>query len=192
VKVLTDRQQRFVDEYVYDTNATQAAIRAGYSAKSAPQQAVALMKHPEVLSAIDAKRQRLAIKTEVTAARVLEKWAAVAFHGCDDPDPVKRAAALADPDPVRLRASELCAKHLGMLIERHEHKDTTSPLASVTGAELLAMLEAVRQARLEAPVDVTPRLTAPQTRAAVAGDPEAGPNAENPTAGAAGAEAGEG
>lgn len=46
--MLTPKQQRFVDEYLIDLNATQAAIRAGYSKKTAYSQGQRLLKHVEV------------------------------------------------------------------------------------------------------------------------------------------------
>ena len=50
---LIDKQQRFVDEYLIDLNATQAAIRAGYSEKTAEQQGYQLLQKTSVLKAIE-------------------------------------------------------------------------------------------------------------------------------------------
>lgn len=76
---LTLRQQRFIAEYLVDLNATQAAIRAGYSAKTAEQQGYQLLQLPLVAEAV-AKRQaeRLA-SVDVTAERVLRELAAIGF-----------------------------------------------------------------------------------------------------------------
>lgn len=72
---LTDRQQRFVDEYLIDLNATQAAIRAGYSKKTADVVGWQLLRKTLVSEAIAEKQQRLQVKTEVTAERVVrELW----------------------------------------------------------------------------------------------------------------------
>lgn len=49
---LTDKQQRFVDEYLIDLNATQAAIRAGYSEKTAYSVGHENLKKPEIQKAI--------------------------------------------------------------------------------------------------------------------------------------------
>lgn len=70
---LTPKQQRFVDEYVVDLNASQAALRAGYSAKTAGAIGHELLKKPEIAEAIEAKRQRLSAKTEITAEKVLQR-----------------------------------------------------------------------------------------------------------------------
>ncbi|MFY1885184.1 terminase small subunit [Achromobacter xylosoxidans] len=56
---LTDKQRRFVDEYLVDLNATQAAIRAGYSKKTAYSQAERLLRNVEVARGVqDAQAQR--------------------------------------------------------------------------------------------------------------------------------------
>lgn len=74
----TPRQEAFVREYLVDLNATQAAIRAGYSKKTATEQASRLLTDVNVREAVDAKRERLAIKTEITVERVLEELWAIA------------------------------------------------------------------------------------------------------------------
>ena len=81
---LNAKQSRFVEEYLVDCNATQAAIRAGYSADTAGQQGERLLKHVEVAAAIRAGRQRLGERTSITAARVLEEYARVAFANLGD------------------------------------------------------------------------------------------------------------
>lgn len=53
---LNDKQRRFVDEYLVDLNATQAAIRAGYSPKTAGSQAFDLLKKPEIHEYIEERR----------------------------------------------------------------------------------------------------------------------------------------
>jgi len=56
---LTDQQQRFVEEYLIDLNATQAAIRAGYSEKTADSIGLQLLRKTQVAEAIaDAKAER--------------------------------------------------------------------------------------------------------------------------------------
>lgn len=76
---LTPKQQRFVDEYILDLNATQAAIRAGYSAQSASSQGERLLRNDEVAAAVQKRLDSRSQRTEVTADRVLEGLAAVAF-----------------------------------------------------------------------------------------------------------------
>ena len=76
---LTPKQQRFVDEYILDLNATQAAIRAGYSEKGATVRGAELLANRNVAAVIEAAKQRREKRTEITADRVLEGLAAVAF-----------------------------------------------------------------------------------------------------------------
>lgn len=76
---LTPKQQLFVSEYLVDLNATQAAIRAGYSAKTADQQGSRLLTNVKVQEAIQAARNDRASRLQVTADRVLEEYAKLAF-----------------------------------------------------------------------------------------------------------------
>ena len=80
--MLTAQQQRFVAEYLIDLNATQAAIRAGYSARTADRQGSRLLRHVEVAAAVkDGQAARLAAaqaqleqetgEAVITAVRVL-------------------------------------------------------------------------------------------------------------------------
>jgi phage terminase small subunit len=72
---LTPKQQRFVDEYLTDLNATQAAIRAGYSEKTASVIASENLCKPNIAAAIEKSRQKTANKLEITRERVLqEAW----------------------------------------------------------------------------------------------------------------------
>lgn len=72
---LNAQQLRFVAEYLIDLNATQAAIRAGYSAKTAHSQGQRLLKHVEVQRAIAEAQYRRAVKTETDAAFILKRLA---------------------------------------------------------------------------------------------------------------------
>jgi phage terminase small subunit len=76
---LTDKQAQFVAEYLIDLNATQAAIRAGYSAKTAEQQAYQLLQKTSVSAAIAAAQQKRAERTEITQDRVLLELSRIAF-----------------------------------------------------------------------------------------------------------------
>lgn len=70
-KKLTPRQQRFVEEYLIDLNGTQAAIRAGYSAKSAGRQALELLQKTLVVSAVaqaqKGRSERLQLSADMVA-----------------------------------------------------------------------------------------------------------------------------
>lgn len=71
VKKLTPKQQRFVAEYLIDLNATQAAIRAGYSKKTADVQGPRLLGNVGVAQAIQSGRTKQAERLEITADYVL-------------------------------------------------------------------------------------------------------------------------
>jgi phage terminase small subunit len=72
-KELNPKQRRFVDEYLVDLNAKQAAIRAGYSPKTAESQGSRLLSHAKVSEAIQHGQAQIANKYEVTQEYVIEK-----------------------------------------------------------------------------------------------------------------------
>lgn len=76
---LTPKQERFIDEYLKDLNGTQAAIRAGYSAKSANESAARLLAKDSISSEIAARRKRLSESCEITRERVIKEMARLAF-----------------------------------------------------------------------------------------------------------------
>ena len=70
---LTAKQERFVDEYLVDLNATQAAIRAGYLAKSAHVEGSRLLTNAKVGAAIAAAKRERSEATQIDAEYVLRK-----------------------------------------------------------------------------------------------------------------------
>ena len=76
---LTPKQARFVEEYLVDLNATQAAIRAGYSEQTARAIGYENLTKPDIQKAITAAREKQQQRTEITADRVLEEYAKIAF-----------------------------------------------------------------------------------------------------------------
>lgn len=81
---LNAKQRVFVDEYVVDKNATAAAKRAGYSARTAGSQGSALLQKREIIEAIDERLAEISRKTNITAERVLQEYAAIAFSNPKD------------------------------------------------------------------------------------------------------------
>ena len=79
IRKLTPKQERFIDEYLKDLNGTQAAIRAGYSAKSANESAARLLAKDSISSEIAARRKRLSESCEITRERVIKEMARLAF-----------------------------------------------------------------------------------------------------------------
>jgi len=72
---LNPKQQRFVEEYLLDLNATQAAIRAGYSAKTAQEQSSRLLSKVIVSKAINAALAARSKRTKINADWVLTRLA---------------------------------------------------------------------------------------------------------------------
>lgn len=123
-KKLTPKQQKFVDEYLIDLNATQAAIRAGYSAKTAGWIGQQLLAKTHISEAIQARRDALSRKIEVTQERIVEEMARVAFfdirnllNSDGSLVPIKQlsndaAAAIAGIDIVQIGNSEVGIGHV--------------------------------------------------------------------------------
>ena len=78
-KGLTAKQQRFVDEYLVDLNAKQAAIRAGYSPGAAKEQGSRLLTYDNVAEAVANGMEKRASRTEITQDMVLRELAKIGF-----------------------------------------------------------------------------------------------------------------
>lgn len=76
---LNKKQQSFVDEYLIDLNATQAAIRAGYSVRTAEQQGHQLLKKTSVSEAISKAMAERSKRTGVNQDRVINELSKIAF-----------------------------------------------------------------------------------------------------------------
>jgi phage terminase small subunit len=122
VRRLTPRQARFVEEYLVDLNATQAAVRAGYSTKWASRRGSLLLKLPLVAAAVAERKAARAARSEVDAAWVLSQLWEVAVR-CLQAVPVLDRSGR-ETGEWRFNASganralELIGKHLGMFSER--------------------------------------------------------------------------
>jgi len=81
---LTKKQKAFVDEYLIDLNATKAAIRAGYSEKTARSIGQENLTKPDIQSAIEDAMDELEKRTEITQDRVLQEYARLAFSNMLD------------------------------------------------------------------------------------------------------------
>jgi phage terminase small subunit len=149
-KALTAKQQVFVQEYLVDLNATQAAIRAGYSQKTAGWIGNQLLAKTHIAEAVQKAMAKREHRTEITQDMVLREYAKLAFldprRFYDDAGnllPVKElpddvAAALSSMEVVTERAGELeiavrkikfsdkkaaldsIARHLGMFKDKTE------------------------------------------------------------------------
>lgn len=81
---LTPKQETFVAEYLIDLNATQAAIRAGYSARTARKIGQENLTKPDIQKAIQEAMDARSKRTEITADRVLEEYAKIGFADIKD------------------------------------------------------------------------------------------------------------
>lgn len=140
---LTEKQQRFVDEYLIDLNATQAAIRAGYSVKTANEQGARLLANVSIQQKVAEQMAERSKRTGVNQDRVVLELAKIAFvNAADVIDPesatIKEGATSDDTAAIqsvkvkvlpgkkgegvereirlndKLKALELLGKHLGM------------------------------------------------------------------------------
>jgi phage terminase small subunit len=147
---LTARQAMFVSEFLVDGNATAAAKRAGYSAKTAKAIGAENLAKPAIAAAIAEAQTKRLERNDVTAERVIAQLAAIAFADprklftpdgrlkpLDEIDADTRAALVievtegtdADGNPTfsrkvkfaeKLRALEMLGKHLGLFRDRLE------------------------------------------------------------------------
>lgn len=76
---LNEKHKLFCREYLKDHNATQAAIRAGYSAKTAEAQSSRLLRNVNIKTFINAVQEKDANKLDISRERVLKELAAIAF-----------------------------------------------------------------------------------------------------------------
>ncbi|MDD3049730.1 MAG: terminase small subunit [Candidatus Cloacimonetes bacterium] len=93
---LTKKQQTFVDEYLIDLNATQAAIRAGYSTQTAKDIACENLAKPNIKNAIDQALAARSKRTGVNQDRVIQELAKIAFLNPSDVINMQNASVLAD------------------------------------------------------------------------------------------------
>lgn len=143
---MTQKQKRFIEEYLIDLNATQAAIRAGYSPDTAQQTGSENLSKPVIRAQIDRAMAERSKRTGVNAERVVQELAKIAFVNAAEVIDPKTATVKEDALPEdtaaiqsvkvktfgedglereikmadKLKALELLGKHLGMFKDRIE------------------------------------------------------------------------
>ena len=127
---LTAKQRRFCDEYLIDLNATQAAIRAGYSEKNARNIASENLAKPNIKAYIDERMTEKESQLIATQDEVLKYLTSVlrgesqsteivvegTGDGCSEPRTLKKEPSEKD----RLRAAELLGKRYGLYTDKVE------------------------------------------------------------------------
>lgn len=129
---LTAKQQRFCDEYLIDLNATQAAIRAGYSRKTARNIATENLAKPNIKKYIDERMaekeskliadQDEVLKYLTSVMRGESKAEIVVVEGCGDGFSEARTMLKAPDEKERLKAAEQLGKRYGLWTEKVEQQ----------------------------------------------------------------------
>lgn len=127
---MTAKQRRFCDEYLIDLNATQAAIRAGYSKKTAYSIGVENLKKPELKKYIDARmeekeKELIADQDEVlryltSVLRGKSKSTELVVEGTGDGYSEARTVLKEPSEKERLKAAELLGKRYGLYTDKIE------------------------------------------------------------------------
>ena len=121
-KKLTLKQQRFVDEYIISGNATQAAIKAGYSKKTAAVTATENLRKPNVKAAIDKRNAEIQSEKTMDMQEVMERLAAMGRGETTEEtvtnkgDVIETSTRNAD----KLKALELIGKRFGAWTDKKE------------------------------------------------------------------------
>lgn len=115
---LNERQKRFCEEYIVDLNATQAAIRAGYSEKTAASTAARLLRNVKVqkyIAQLQAERGR---RLQVTQDDVIKEISDIALLPLDDDNVLSGIVKVKD----KVKALELLGRHFGAFVDKVEQK----------------------------------------------------------------------
>ena len=125
---MTAKQKRFCDEYLIDLNATQAAIRAGYSPKTAYSIGDENLKKPELKSYLEAELEKLHNAKTADVQEVMEYLTAVlrgessasvvVVEGVGDGCSEARTITKPPDEKERLKAAELLGKRFGMFTDK--------------------------------------------------------------------------
>ena len=126
MKNLTPKQERFVQEYLIDLNATQAAVRAGYSQKTANEQGSRLLRNVNIRARIDEQLAQIKTERTATAADVMDYLSDVMFGRSTSEVVVSHTMGFdrvqKPPDErERLKAAELLGKRYQLFTDKIEH-----------------------------------------------------------------------
>lgn len=129
---LTAKQQRFCDEYLIDLNATQAAIRAGYSKKTANRIGTENLSKPVIREYIENRmaekeaaliaNQDEVLKYLTSVLRGQSKSTEIVIEGLGDGSTKARKMEKEPSEKDKLKAAELLGKRYGLYTEKVEEK----------------------------------------------------------------------
>ncbi len=135
------RQRRFCDEYLIDQNATQAAVRAGYSEKTAKSQGQRLLTNVDISAYIAAELEKMHSERIADAGEVMEYLTAVMRGAERDQtlrltgDGVQEVVSVPVPTRDRVRAAELLGKRYSLFTDRAD-LNVARPIV-ISGGEAL-------------------------------------------------------
>jgi phage terminase small subunit len=126
---LPDRQEIFIQEYLKTRNATKAAIKAGYSEKTARVQGSDLLTKPDIKARIEAEMIKLQKKHEIGRDRVVKEAAAIAFSNIkhtfrDGSYEIKTLDELTPQQQRAIQSVEIIATKFGQVIKVRMHSKT--------------------------------------------------------------------
>lgn len=159
---LTPKQRKFVNEYLIDLNATQAAIRAGYSAKTANEQGAQNLAKLSIKSEIEKGQNKVALRASVTVEMIIDELKKIGFSSITDyisfnggkvilkdseAIPKDKIAAIAEVSKTiseggstlkfklydKISALDKLARHLGMYVDKADEK----PIQSITAIKVI-------------------------------------------------------
>lgn len=122
MKKLTQKQQRFVDEYIISGNATQAAIKAGYSKKTARFVGAENLTKPNIKVELEKRNAEIKSQKTMDMQEVMERLAAIA-RGETVEQQVTNKGTVVEIEPKtsdQIRAMELIGKRYGAWTDKRE------------------------------------------------------------------------
>lgn len=141
---LTQKQRRFVDEYIISGNATQAAIKAGYAPKAAYRTGAENLRKPQIKSYIDAKMAEIESSKIADAKEVLEFYARVLRE-----EETEEVALAAGNDVVTVRKKPSMKDKIAVAKEIMKRYPLTDPLVAAQIKKLQAETEIAEWKRNE-------------------------------------------
>jgi len=134
---LTDKQMKFCDEYLIDLNATQAAIRAGYSEAAAAEIGYENLRKPHIAEYLAARQQQIREKTQVTQEWVVNRLKEISDR-CMQAEPVmiRTEDGMVESGEYKFdssganKATELIGRHIGIF--EKDNKQKAQPEVKIT------------------------------------------------------------